>query len=352
MFSKNIIPSLRILSAAGVAMLGLCAGASAQSVGEFYASHQVNLIIGSAAGGTYDDYGRVIARYMEKYLPGPTHIIVRNMPGAGGIIAANHLVNVAEKDGTNFALVQREAPMDPLMAGAETKAQYDPLKLTWIGTPNQEVGMVYLSTASGAQKIEDAQSKEYLIAASGATSGVAVYARILNGLIGTKFKIILGYQGQPDAMLAIENGEAHGRVISGFAGSERATVLDWIARGKAKLLMQIGARKSPDFPELPFIMDYAKSDDDKKVMEFLFTGQQIGSPFIAAPGIPADRAAALKEAFMKTMADPQFLVDAKKQSLNIDPLAGDDMLKVMQRAYATAPELRKRALDIYNAAQK
>jgi tripartite-type tricarboxylate transporter receptor subunit TctC len=274
------------------------------------------------------------------------------MPGGGGIIAANHIANVAEKDGTNFALVQREAPMDPLMSGAATAAKYDPLKLTWIGTPNQEIGMVYLSTRSGAQSVEDTMKKEYLIAASGATSGVAVYARILNALIGTKFKIILGYQGQPDALLAIENGEADGRVVSGWAASERATITDWVAKGKAKLLMQISVKKSSDYPDLPLIMDYAKNDDDRKVMTFLFTGQLIGNPFIAAPGIPADRAAALKEAFMKTMADPQFLADAKKQSLVIGPQPGEELLRIMQQAYATPDDLKKRALDIYNSAQK
>jgi tripartite-type tricarboxylate transporter receptor subunit TctC len=325
---------------------------AAQSPKDFYASHQVNLYVGSSAGGPYDAYARLIGLYMEKYLPGSPHIIVRNMPGAGGIVAANFLVNAAEKDGASFALLQREAPMDPLMSGTETKAQYDPLSFTWIGTPNQEIGMVYMSEASGAKTIEDTQRREYSLAASGSTSGAAVYGRILNMLIGTKFKIILGYPGSPDALLAIDNGEADGRVTSGWAGSERSAVTEWVAKGKARLLMQISSRKSPDYPDLPYIMDFARNDGDRQVMQFLFTGQLIGNPFVAAPGIPADRAAALRDAFMKTMKDPQFMSDANTQLLNLDPLPGDDMLKVMQRAYATPVVLRQRALDIYNSAQK
>jgi tripartite-type tricarboxylate transporter receptor subunit TctC len=170
-------------------------------------------------------------------------------------------------------------------------------------------------------------------------------------LIGTKFKIILGYVGSGDAMIAIENGEADGRITSGWAGPERAKATQWVEAGTARLLMQVSSWRSPDYPDLPYLMEVARNEDDKKVIQFLLTGQLIGNPFIAAGDIPPDRAAYLKQIFMSAVTDPEFAVEAKKQLLVVGPVDGDELLAIMKRAYATPPELRKRALDIYNSAQ-
>jgi tripartite-type tricarboxylate transporter receptor subunit TctC len=213
------------------------------------------------------------------------------------------------------------------------------------------MGMVYVSTRSGATSIEDAQKKEYLIAASGSNSGPAVFARILNTMINSKFKVVRGYAGSADAMLAVENGEADGRITSGWAGPERSKATAWVAAGTARLLMQISVNRSPDYPTLPNIMDYARDDADRQVLEYLLTGQSIGNPFIAAPGIPQDRASYLKKAFMSVVTDPGFLADAKKQLLVVGPVTGEQLEEIVERAYSTPPELRNRAQDIYNSAQ-
>jgi tripartite-type tricarboxylate transporter receptor subunit TctC len=332
-----------VLASAGVAR------AQTQSAATFYASHELTLLVGSTAGSGYDAYARLIAQYMEKYLPG-AHIVIRDMPGADGMVATNYLANIAAKDGATFAIVQREAIMDPLLAPqTATQARFDPLKLVWLGSPNREMGMVYVSTRSGALSIEDATTRQYLIAASGSNSGPAVFGRVLNTFVKTKFKIVHGYAGSADAMLAVESGEADGRITSGWAGPERSKATQWVEAGKARLLMQIGVQRSPDYPDLPNTMDYAQNDDDKRVLQYLLTGQAIGNPFIAAPGIPADRAAQLKKAFMSALTDPALVADAKGQLLVIGPVGGDELQHVVERAYATPPQLRKRAQDIYSS---
>lgn len=333
------------------ALFAAAASAQAQTPEAFYANREISLYVGSTAGSGYDAYGRAVSMFMEKYLPKGAHIVLKFMPGAGGLVATNYIANAGPKDGSAFLITQREAPIDPLMAGSETKAQFDPLKLVWLGTPNQEIGMVYVSTRSGAKTIQDAMTKELLIAAAGSTSGPAVYGRILNMLIGTKFKIVLGYVGSGDAMIAIENGEADGRITSGWAGPERAKATQWVGAGTARLLMQVSAWKSPDYPDLPYLMEVARNDDDRQVIQFLLTGQLIGNPFLAASDIPADRAAYLKKVFMSAVKDPDFATEAKKQLLVVGPVDGDELVAIMKKAYATPPELRKRALDIYNSAQ-
>src|SRR5262245_38903946 len=196
----------------------------AQTTREFFTGRQVDIVVGTAPGTGYDVYARLFARFMPKYIPGEPRVVVRNMPGAGGIVASNQVAVSAPRDGSVLCLPLREAVLDPLFSGRSTAARYDPRELVWIGTPTQEIGMVYVSTASGVKSIEDVMSREVLVAAGGATSGPAIFSRLLNEVIGTKFKPIQGYVGTTDAMVAIERGEADGRVTSGWGGPEAALV--------------------------------------------------------------------------------------------------------------------------------
>ncbi len=176
-------------------------------------------MVGTAAGSGYDTVARSLARYMGKYLPGQPKFVVQNMNGAGGITAMNYIANVAPRDGSTIAVVNREAIFDPIFSGPSSKANYDPRKLVWLGTPNQEIGMAYAMTARGVGTIEDAMQREVIVAAAGATSGSAVYPRLLNALIGTRFKIITGYPGSMDGPFwRWSSGEADARVTSGWAG--------------------------------------------------------------------------------------------------------------------------------------
>jgi tripartite-type tricarboxylate transporter receptor subunit TctC len=340
-----------LVCTAAFTFLGLSVS-GAQTAKEFYTGKQIDIIVGTATGTGYDTYARLFARYMPKYIPGEPKIVVKNMPGAGGIVAANQVAVSAPRDGSVLCLPLREAVLDPLLSGSSSSARYDPRELVWIGTPTQEIGMIYVSTASGVKTIEDAMSREVLVAAGGATSGPAVFSRLLNAVIGTKFKPILGYVGTSDAMVAIERGEAEGRVTSGWGGPETVTVHDWISKGKARLLLQIGVNKSPDYPNLPHVMDFAKSADDRKVLEFLFAGQAFGRPLFAPPGIPADRAAVLKDAFNKVMNDPDLKAEALKSQLGHSPLTGDEMKALIDGVYSTRTDLKNRGIEIYRTASQ
>jgi tripartite-type tricarboxylate transporter receptor subunit TctC len=343
-----------IVMALGMA-LAVCTGntgVKAQTAEAFYSGRQLTLVIGNAAGSGYDTIGRMVSRHMGKHLPGNPRIVAQNMNGAGGITAANYLSNIAPKDGSTFATVNREAIFDPLFSGAASKANYDPRKFVWIGTPNQEVGMAYAMTVKGVKRIEDAMERELVVAAAGATSGSAVFPRLLNSLIGTKFKIVTGYPGSMDAILAMERGEADARVTSGWAGPETAAGMEMVRQGKAVLLLQIGLYKDPRYPDVRSIMEFARTEEQKRLMELLFSGQSLGRPFFAPAGVPQDRAKALQDAFSRTMQDPEFKKEADEQKIDLSPLTGPEMLQIIEKAYATPKELLDRAVQISSAAQK
>lgn len=343
---RRIRPLLLTLTAC----LGIPSLATAQTVEQFYTGKQLSLVIGGAAGSGYDIIGRIVAKHFGKYVPGNPRVIVRNMPGAGGIIATNHMNTVAEKDGTVFAVVGREAIFDPLFSGPESKANYDSRKFVWMGTPNREVGMAYVMTAAGINSIEDVQKREVTSAASGATSGSAVSARVLNALVGTKFKIITGYPGGAEALLAMENGEVEARVVTGFAGPEAIKVNDWIARGKAKLLLQLAVQSHPKYTHVPLITQFARNENDRMVMELMFIGQELGRPFFAPPGVPTDRAKALQDAFAKTMDDPEFQQEAKDYELS--PLLAAELSAVVDKVYGFPKETLAKAIEVIAATAK
>ncbi len=342
-----------VRTCAVTALLALAsAPTQAQTVEAFYTGKQISLIIGNAAGSGYDVIGRMVGRHMGKYIPGNPKLVPQNMNGAGGITAANHVASIAAKDGSVIGLVNREAIFDPLFSGAESKASYDPRKFIWLGTPNQEIGMAYAMTARGVKTIEDAMQRELVVAAAGATSGSAVFPRLLNALIGTKFKIVTGYPGSMDGLLAMERGEADARVTSGWAGPETTAGMELVKQGKVVLLLQIGITKDPRYPDVRSIMEFARTDDQRTLMELLFAGQALGRPFFAATEVPADRSAALQAAFMRTMEDPEFKREAEEQKIDLSPLDGAAMLKTIERVYATPKPLLEQAIKISSAAQK
>ena len=323
-----------------------------QTVEAFYTGRQISIIIGNAAGSGYDVIGRMVGRHMGKYIPGNPKLVPQNMNGAGGITAANYVAAVAAKDGSVIATVNREAIFDPLFSGSDSKANYDPRKFIWLGTPNQEIGMAYAMTARGVKSIEDAMQRELVVAAAGATSGSAIFPRLLNALLGTKFKIITGYPGSMDGLLAMERGEADARVTSGWAGPETTAGMELVRQGKIALLLQIGINKDLRYPDVRSIMEFAKTDEQRTLMELLFAGQALGRPFFAPAEVPPDRAAALQAAFMRTMDDPDFRTEAEEQKIDLSPLDGAAMLKTIERVYATPKTFLDKAIAISAAAQK
>jgi tripartite-type tricarboxylate transporter receptor subunit TctC len=328
--------------------------AHAQSAAEFYNNRQMTMLISTTVGGGYDIFGRMFARHMGKYLPrGTARFVVKNMPGAGGLVATNQMYNVAERDGATIAVVNREALLEPLLAADTTQAKFDPRQFAWLGSPNLEVGMIYVSIASGIRSIADAQQRQTTLGTSSGSNSTGVFVpKLLNELIGTKFKVITGYPGSMESILAMERNEVDGRYSPGWAGPEANKVNDLVAAGEARLIVYLNPTNSAAFKDIPNVMDLANSPENRQVLGIVLSAQGLGRPFFAPPGVPPDRVKALQDAFVATTKDPEFLAEAAAQKFDIELTPGPDMAAYIDRLYATPAPLLKRAVDMIAHAQK
>jgi len=323
---------LLIPAAIGALLTG---NASAQSVEQFYKGKQIRLTVGSAPAGAYDVYSRRMAPYFTKYIPGNPHFVVENRPGGGGLLSSNFLFNTAPKDGSFIAMVERGAAMDPLINGAQSQAKFDPLKFNWIGSPTQEIGIGLMKLPSPIKSAEDLRSKELIVSATTNASTAAIYPKIMNGLFGTKFKIVQGYKGSVEALAAVEKGEVDGYLNGASSGVMRAQISPWIEANKAKVFLIFGFKKDPAYPDAFMVADMAKTDEEKQMLTLMFAQQIMAYPFVAPPDMPMDRFAALRDAFDKTVADPDFLADAAKMKLSVDPVSGKEIRRLIADMYDT-----------------
>lgn len=330
-----------------IVSLGLTGAASAQPAEEFYrGKRELAVITSSSAGGGYDQYSRMLARHMAKYLPGNPTIVVQNMVGGGGIRAANFLYNVAPKDGTVFGLIDRGMPTAPLLYGDKSQARFDAVKFSWIGSIMRETGMGVVATRSVVKTIEDARRHEIFFGSTGPETDPAMFVRLVNELLGTKIKAIHGYKGQPDEFQAIEKGELDGLFMSGWSGPGRAYVRDRMSRGELRLLVQMSPRPDPLHSETPTIMQLVTMPDDRQIVQLILDRMTLGRPLFGPPGIAADRLALLRRAFRQAIEDPELQADAQRQRLVIDPTWGDDAERVIQALYATPTPVVERTRKI------
>lgn len=327
--------------------MSLAAPVLSQNAEAFYsAKKELNIVTSGDAGGGYDLYTRLVARHMGRYLPGAPNFIVNNMPGGGGIRATNYMYNVAPKDGSTISLIDRGMATAPLLYGEESKAQFDAVKFTWIGSAMRESGMGVLSTRAPALTLQAAREKELFFGATGPETDPAMYTRLVNELFGTKIKVIMGYPGQPETFQAIETGELHGLFMSGWSGNGRAYVLDQLARGQMKLLMQMAAKRDPRHADTPTILELVESPQDKQIVELILTRLSLGRPFIGPPAIPSDRVVVLRSAFRQALEDPTLRAEAEKQRLALDPMWGDEAQMLIERLYQTPPDVLERTRKI------
>jgi tripartite-type tricarboxylate transporter receptor subunit TctC len=334
------IRTLGVLAALAVA---ICAGqASAQSVEEFYRGKKIDMIIGYSPGGTYDLYARLIARHLGNYIPGNPSIIPRNMPGAGSRTAAMFVYNVAPKDGTVLATGDQSLAVQQAMG--DKRLTVDTTKFNYIGNPAEENNTTATWHTSGVKTIADAKVKEITMGATGGSTS-SQYPKAMNALLGTKFKIILGYPGGNDINLAMERGEVHGRGSNSWMGW-KATRPEWLTDKKINILVQIGLRKDPEIGDVPLLMDLAKNDEDRAVLRLLSSSPAIGRPIYTTPGVPPDRVKALRDAFDKMVKDPAFLEQAKKEHFDINPVSGEEMQKVVAEIVATPKPIAERLFKI------
>ena len=324
----------------GLLMISSCLGARAQagSESDFYKGKTIQFIIGYEPGTGYDLYARLLARYYGASIPGAPNVLVQNMPGAGSLKAANYLFDVAPRDGTQIGMLGRGTPMTPLLGGKGATFR-DDKSFTWIGSMNNEVSLCVAWHTSGVKTIEEAMARELTTSATSlGADDTTVFPAVLNAMIGTKFKWITGYPGGSTMNLAMERGEAEGRC--GWSWSSiKSTQADWLKTGKIALLLQLSLSKHPDLPNVPLIMDYAKSEEQKRVLELIFARQVMGRPVLAPPGLPEDRVRLLRRAFDATMNDKAFLAEADKGNWEITPVSGEEIEALMKRVYATPPTI-------------
>ena len=325
------------------------APAWADSVADFYKDKTVELYIGYSVGGGYDTYARLLANHMGKYIPGKPNIIAKNMPGAGSAKLANWLYNVAPKDGTAIGEIGRGTGFDPLFKIAG--AQFDGTKFNWLGSANDEVSVCVAWQGVGVTKFEDVLEKDLIVGGTGASADTDQFPKIMNGVLGTKFKIVTGYPGGNEVGLAMERGEVKGRCGWSWS-SVKALHLDWVKDKKVLILVQLSLQKHPDLPDVPLVMDLAKNDDQKRILKLIFTRQVMGRPFLAPPGIPAERVAALRKAFMDTLKDKDFLAAAAKAKLEINPVSGEKIQALVQEAYDSPPALVDKAVALLHVEKK
>src|SRR4051812_34354163 len=333
---------LLALCALGSLTLALCALASAtsaraDSVADFYKGKAVTMVVSSSAAGGYDTIARTVARYMGRHLPGNPAVIVRNMPGAGGMTATNYLYNNAEKDGSVIALVQNNTPFEPLFGTRE--ARYDPVKFNWLGSPSAETAMVLLWHTVPVNSVADLRAREVAVGVSGANSTPAFFARLLNATLGTRMKPINGYPGQNDVLLAMERRELDGHP-SAFFSSIRSTRPDWLRDKTAKAIVQYGAEKLAELPGVPFAPDLVTNSEDRLVMRAAFAPLALGRPFLMPPGVAAERVAALRNGFGATMAGPDFRAESERMGLGLNaPRTGEQIQEVMEPAFQSPPRV-------------
>jgi hypothetical protein len=320
-----------------VAALSMTAGAAAaEPVEAFYKNNRITIITMAPPGGGYDLNARTLARFMTKYIPGHPTIVIQAMPGANGMVAANHIYNAAPKDGTVIGAGSRTMPYAPLF---DIKAaRYDVTKMHWLGSTANDTGLTIAWHTAPVQRAADLFDKELIIGATQPAADTYFFPYVFNGLLGTKFKIVGGYKAQPPILLAMERGEVQGDGNVGYE-SLVATHPDWINEHKINFIWQVGMRKRDDLPNVPLVLDFAKTDEQKKLLPIFLGMKKYGYPFYTAAEVPADRVKALRDAFDKSVADPEFIEESKKQSRETTPASGEEMQETLGRSYALPPEV-------------
>lgn len=326
-----------IAAALASATLAASAGSAvADPVADFYQGKRITMGVGSEPGGGYDAYARLVTRHLGRFIPGPPAFVVQNMPGGGGLRVTNHLYNVAPKDGTAMATVQRGLLTSPLLEGRNLQLQYDPMKFNWIGSLNSETGLIVVWRTAPHKTLEDLFKTDLMVGSSSPSTDFLPL--FLNNVVRTKFKIIPGYKSSTEAYLAMERGELQGRVSTGWAG-DKDILEPWIKDNKVRLLAQLAMTKSPEFPDLPLILDYARTPQERQVMELILAAQHWGRPFVMPPDVPKDRVEAVRNAFNTMTKDEQFLGEAKKLRMDLDIVTGAEIDTLLKRVYATPPEI-------------
>jgi tripartite-type tricarboxylate transporter receptor subunit TctC len=324
-------PGFAGLAAAALLFTAHTASAAADAVADFYKGKQLNLIIGYAPGAGYDTYGRLFARHYGNHVPGNPIIVAQNMPGAGSIKAANHLYNLAAKDGSVLGIFASSAAFEPLFGGEG--AQFDTAKFTWIGNMDESVGTCAVWHTSGISKFEDLLSKETIFGGSGPAAVTSQHALALRHLLGGKIKLVQGYNGALEVKLAMARGEVQAGCGMALSSLKSQHAAEWKS-GQMNVIVQLAIEKSPELPGVAHVYDFAKDEETRQVFDLVFGRHVIGRPIAGPPAIPDDRKGALRAAFLATMKDPKFTAEADKLGLDVTPSDGEGVEALFQRFFS------------------
>lgn len=330
------------LLAIAVAATAVAGSALAQSPDEFFKGQTVTIYVGLSAGGGYDLNARIVARHIGRYIPGQPQVVVKNMPGAGGLAMTNYVAQVAPKNGLHIGAPQRGIAFMPLMGDPGVK--FDPLKLQWIGSANADTSVAVATRKSGVKSWRDLKTKDLIVAGSGVGTESVAVPSVLKNILGFKFQVVAGYPGSNEMNLAWQRGEVDGRGTFSWT-SLKPHYKEWVESGDIVILYQQGLKKHPDLANVPLVTDLAENDEQKKMLRLQFTAFELGRPFFVPEGVPADRVTALRRAFEQAMDDKELLADAAKLNQEINPTTGEEMQAILKDVYDTPPALVARLTE-------
>lgn len=325
--------------------VGLCAfsAAQAQPADNFYAGKTVELIIGYPPGGSNDLYARLLSAHLGRNIPGAPTVVARNMPGAGSFLAANYMMSVAPKDGTAIAIGAPTLAIDEKLGS--NGVRFKTAQFNWIGRVSPLINIVMVSKDAKVKTIAEAQKTEITLAGTGAGSTVSIYPTVMNNMFGTRFKLVMGYKGSSEAMLAVERKEVQGHSTAWEA--LKAAHPAWVPNGDVALLVQFSTKRIAELPDVPAAIEFARTEEERRILGAILNASEVGISFFTAPGVPAARVALLRKAFDDTMADPQFRGDVGKMRVGVDPLKGEELQKLIAQVSDLPPDLTERVRATY-----
>jgi len=322
------------------ALLAASTAAVAQPAAELFKGRTIKIVVGFGPGGGYDLYARLLARHLPAHIPGAPNVVVENMEGVGSVRAANFVYEAAPRDGSVIAAVNQNAPMYQLLGGAGARFRAE--EASFIGSLAHSNEVLYVWHTSGVTSLEQAKAREVVLGAVAVTSDSYIYPTVINGLLGTRFRIVNGYTSGQALNLAVERGEVMGRGGTSWASihSSRPT---WMQEKAINILVQVGPRKEDELPDVPLLSDLIKDDDDRRVVGVISLPVALGYSYWLPPGVPADRVAALRKAFLAALRDPELKAEGQKLGLDLDPISGDELQAIAAKMYATPPDAVERA---------
>jgi tripartite-type tricarboxylate transporter receptor subunit TctC len=328
---------------AAVIAAGVSLPAQAQTPEQFYKGKQIELAIGYPPAGSNDVYARLLARHLGKHIPGNPTVVPQNRPGAGSFLALGYMAGVAPKDGSVIAIGAPTAALDEKLGTQGVR--FKTAEFNWIGRIDSLVNIVFLWHTSPVKSVADAMKIESKLSGTGVGSTVSIYPTVMNNVLGTKFKLIMGYKGSNDAQLAVERGEAEGHSTSWTA--VKVAHPDWRPEKKINIIVQFALKKHPELPEVPTVVELARNDEEKQILRAVMNATEIGTAFFTTPGVPKDRVEALRRAFDATVKDPEFLAEAARTKLTVGPMSGEELQELVGEVAAISPQILEKVRAAY-----